>query len=153
MKCNEESAKYFSKRSRASFSQIVVRLSRINSTLPLNESSKFANIENFTPLFRKDNWERKRVLRRTQETFSGRFGVPDLNVLDYRKMARVECERNGEGTRKKSRSRASSRASQFVVDDARGRARMKRNDNKRTAIHAARRRIRENSRGRDEMRR
>lgn len=100
---------------RASFSQIAVRLSRINSTLPLSESSKFANIENFTLLFRKDNYERKRVLRRTQETFSGRFGVPDLNVLDYRKMARAECERNGEGMRNKLRSRASSRASQFVA--------------------------------------
>lgn len=64
----------------------------INSTLPLSESSKFASIENSVLLFRKDNYGRKRVLRRTQETFSGRRGVPDLNVLDYRKMAQAECE-------------------------------------------------------------
>lgn len=92
MSQSEKSTKYFSKRSRASFSQIVVRLSRINSTLPLSESSKFASIENSALLFRKDNYGRKRVLRRTQETFSGRRGVPDLNVLDYRKMAQAECE-------------------------------------------------------------
>lgn len=91
-KYSEKSTKYFSKRSRASFSQIVVRLSRINSTLPLSESSKFVSIENSALLFRKDNYGRKRVLRRTQETFSGRRGVPDLNVLDYRKMAQAECE-------------------------------------------------------------
>lgn len=126
-----------------------MRLSRINSTLPLGESSKFASIENSAPLFRKDNYgEKERVLRRTQETLSGRLGVPDLNVLDYRKMAQAECGEKLRGHKEeveKSSLHLARLNSSWTT--RRGGVRMKMNDNKRSDTRGYGKEIRENSKG------
>lgn len=79
------------KRSRASFSQIAVRLSRINSTLPLGELFKVHEHRKFRARYFATITAREReILRRAlKRHFPAASGVPDLNALDYRKMA--EC--------------------------------------------------------------